>query len=52
MGAVRIFVGSLMGGAFGPLREAASSDIAVLGDPRMLLSLRGPRRTVRQSAAP
>ena len=32
MGAVRIFVGSLMGGAFCPFREAASGDIAMLGD--------------------
>ena len=32
LGAVRIFVGSLMGGAFCPFREAASGDIAMLGD--------------------
>ena len=32
MGAVRILVGSLMGGAFCPFREVASGDIAMLGD--------------------
>ena len=31
MGVVRIFVSSLLSGAFGPLREAASDAIAMLG---------------------